>query len=109
MKMKCLLGVMSAAVLLTACGGGSSSSPGIPGSAPVNTAQVPNTATASGYSLSVFATAPSAKAKPDSIVQYNNTIFIGYQMAGDVKDGSVPALPNTPIHSNLNGTALQTY
>src|SRR6202047_2292286 len=109
MKMKCLLSVMSAAVLLTACGGGSSSSPGIPGSAPVNTAQVPNTATASGYSLSVFATAPSSKAKPDSIVQYNNTVFIGYQMSGDVKDGTVPGLTNTVVQYDLNGNLLKQF
>jgi hypothetical protein len=109
MKMKYLLSAMSAAALLTACGGGSSSSPGIPGSAPVNTAQVPNTATASGYSLSVFATAPSAKAKPDSIVQYKNTVFIGYQMAGDVKDGSVPGLTNTVVQYDLNGNVLKSY
>lgn len=82
---------------------------GIPGSPPVNTAQVPNTATASGYSLSVFATAPSAKAKPDSIVQYKNTVFIGYQMAGDVKDGSVPGLTNTVVQYDLNGNVLKSY
>src|ERR1700732_2685262 len=109
MKMKYLLSAMSAAALLTACGGGSSSSPGTPGSAPVNTAQVPNTATASGYSLSVFATAPSAKAKSDSIVQYNNTVFIGYQNAGDVKDGSVPGLTNTVVQYDLNANLLKQF
>src|SRR5258708_16514082 len=108
MKMKCLFVVMSAALVLTACGGGNNAT-STPGSTPVNTAQIPNTATAAGYSLTLFATAPSAKAKPDSIVQYNNTVFIGYQMAGDVKDGSVPGLTNTVVQYDLNGNVLKSY
>ena len=59
--------------------------------------------------MSVFAKAPSANAKPDSIVQYKNTIFIGYQMAGDVKDGSVPGLTNTVVQYDLGGNVLKTY
>ncbi len=108
MKMKCLFVVMSAALVLTACGGGNNAT-STPGSTPVNTAQIPNTATAAGYSLTLFAKAPSSTAKPDSIVQYNNTVFIGYQMAGDVKDGSVPGLTNTVVQYDLNGNALKTY
>src|SRR5258708_4619836 len=108
MKMKCLFVVMSAALVLTACGGGNNAT-STPGSTPVNTAQIPNTATAAGYSLTLFAKAPSSTAKPDSIVQYNNTVFIGYQMAGEVKDGSVPGLTNTVVQYDLNGNALKTY
>jgi hypothetical protein len=110
MKVKCLLSVISAAALLAACGGGGGSNPTVtPGLTPANTAPVSNTATATGYSLSVFAKAPSANAKPDSIVQYNNTVFIGYQMAGDVKDGSVPSLTNTVVQYDLNGNVLASY
>jgi len=107
MKMKCLLAAMSAAALLTACGGGDDA-PATPAT-PAAPAQIPNTATAAGYSLSVFAKAPSSTAKPDSIVQYNNTVFIGYQMAGDVKDGSVPSLTNTVVQYDLSGTVLKSY
>src|SRR6516162_2221174 len=55
---------------------------------------VPNTATQGGFTLSVFIKAPSATEKPDSIIQVGNNLFIGYQNAGDVKDGSVPGLMN---------------
>ncbi|MFM0557272.1 hypothetical protein P0D69_40920 [Paraburkholderia sediminicola] len=109
MKMKIFLSAISVAVVLSACGGSSDNVTATPGLAPANTAQVPNTATAAGFSLSVFAKAPSANAKPDSIVQYNNTIFIGYQMAGDVKDGSVPGLTNTVVQYDLSGNVLKTY
>ncbi|WP_241021851.1 hypothetical protein [Burkholderia sp. Ac-20353] len=98
---------MSASVFLAACGGDDATS--TPGVAPTNTATVPNTATASGYSLSVFAKAPTSTQKPDSIVQFNNTIFIGYQKAGDVKDGSVPGLTNDIVQYDLNGNVLKTY
>ncbi len=109
MKIKCLACVMSAAAVLTACGGEGGSSSPTPGLTPANNAAVPNTATAAGYSLTVFATAPSTTAKPDSIVQYNNTVFIGYQMVGDVKNGTVPSLTNTVVQYDLNGNALKSY
>ncbi|MGH8778029.1 hypothetical protein [Paraburkholderia sp.] len=99
---------MFSALTLAACGG-SNNVTSSPGAAPVSTAQIPNTATATGYSLSLFAKAPSSSAKPDSIVQYNNTVFIGYQMAGDVKDGSVPGLTNTVVQYDLSGNALKSY
>lgn len=107
MKMKSLLVAMSATALLTACGGGDDT-PATSATA-ATPAQIPNTATAAGYSLSVFAKAPSSTAKPDSIVQYNNTVFIGYQMAGDVKDGSVPSLTNTVVQYDLSGNVLKSY
>jgi hypothetical protein len=69
----------------------------------------PNTATASGYTLTVFVKAPGSTFKPDSIVRFGNSVFIGYQMAGDVKDGSVSGLTNTIVQYDLNGTSLKTY
>ncbi|UXU89000.1 hypothetical protein [Burkholderia sp. S-53] len=107
MLRKPLLTVMSASVFLAACGGDDATS--TPGIAPTNTAAVPNTATASGYTLSVFAKAPTSTDKPDSIVQFNNTVFIGYQKAGDVKDGSVPGLTNDIVQYDLSGNVLKTY
>ncbi|AGK46145.1 hypothetical protein BTI_3375 [Burkholderia thailandensis MSMB121] len=107
MKKIALLCVISAA-MLSACGGGDDVAP-VPGAVAANAAPVPNTATASGYTLSVFAKAPSSNAKPDSIVRYNDTVFIGYQMAGDVKDGSVPNLTNTIVQYDLNGNVLKSY
>src|SRR5262249_35183331 len=68
-----------------------------------------NTATADGYTLSVFATAPGKTYKPDSIIRSGNTVFIGYQMAGDVKDGSVPGLTNTIVQYDLTGAELTKY
>ncbi len=88
-----------AMLVLTACGGGGSSSP----------APVANTATAAGFKLSVFAVAPTTTNHPDSIVQMGNSVYIGYQNAGDVKDGSNPTLTNTVVQYDLNGNALKTY
>ena len=95
--------VLSAAssMVLVACGGSDSSNP-----QPV---PVANTATASGYSLSVFASAPSATSKPDSIVQMGNSVYIGYQVAGDVKDGSVPGLMNSIVQYDLSGVSQKTF
>jgi hypothetical protein len=70
---------------------------------------VPNTAVAAGYSLSVFAKAPKSTSKPDSIVQYGNSVFIAYQNAGEVKDGSVPTVMNDIVQYDLTGAALKTY
>jgi hypothetical protein len=67
------------------------------------------TATASGYTLSVLVKAPGSTFKPDSIVRFGNTVFIGYQMAGDVKDGSVPGLTNTIVQYDLNAKELTRY
>lgn len=68
-----------------------------------------NTATATGYTLSTWVTAPTKTMKPDSIVRFNNTIFIAYQNAGEVKDGSVPGVKNTIIQYDFNATTLKTY
>jgi len=65
-----------------------------------STAQ-PNTAVATGYSLSVFAAAPASNLKPDSIIQVGTDLFVGYQMSGDVKDGSDPTLTNQVIEYDL--------
>lgn len=61
----------------------------------------PGTATAKGYTLSVFIKAPLPTEKPDSIIQLGTTLFIGYQNAGDVKDGSVPGLMNEVVQYDL--------
>lgn len=107
MKRRFLLIAMTASVFLAACGGGNSTS--AVGLVPNNTATVANTATASGFSVSVFSQAPLGTEKPDSIVQYNNTVFIAYQKAGDVKDGSVPNLTNDIVQYDLNANVLKTY
>jgi hypothetical protein len=70
-------------------------------STPTTTPPVPNTATAAGYTLSVFIKAPMSTMKPDSIIQIGTAIFIGYQNAGDVKDGSVPGLTNEVVQYDL--------
>lgn len=94
------------AAVLAACGGGSLPNPPTP---PTPPAPVPNTATANGLTLSVFANAPNANSKPDSIVQFGGSVYIGYQMVGDVKDGSVPGLTNTVVQYDLKGNALNAY
>lgn len=65
---------------------------------------VPNIATAPGFTIRHFVNAPAAAMKPDSIIQVGNMVFIGYQMAGDVKDGSVPGLTNTVVQYDLTTT-----
>jgi hypothetical protein len=74
-----------------------------------NPATVPNTATASGYALSVWVTAPKPTMKPDSIVLLGSNIYIGYQNAGDVKDGSVPGLTNSVVQYDFSANLLKTY
>ncbi len=88
------------AVGISGCGGDSS---------PAASVTPANTATASGLSLTVFAQAPASNNKPDSIVQSGNSIFIGYQNSGDVKDGSVPGLTNSVVQYDLSGKVLKTY
>ena len=68
-----------------------------------------NTATASGFTLSTFVKAPKSTMVPDSIVRFGNTIYIGYQNAGEVKDGSVPGIMDTVIQYDFNATVLKTY
>ena len=97
-----VLGV-ALALSLTACNDSSSSNST---SAP---APVPNTAAEAGFTLSVFANAPDSSSKPDSIVQFGSSVYIGYQHAGDVKDGSVPTLTNTVVQYDLKGNVLKTY
>ena len=101
MKTKTLAVALCGGLMLVACGGGGDNS-----ASPV---PVPNTATASGYSLSVFAQAPSANSKPDSIVQMGSSVYIGYQAGGDVKDGSVPGLTNSVVQYDLSGAAQKAY
>jgi len=95
------------AISLSACN--DSSSTGITNNTTPVPAPVPNTATATGFTLSVFANAPDASSKPDSIIQFGSSIYIGYQHAGDVKDGSVPGLTNTVVQYDLKGNALKTF
>jgi hypothetical protein len=93
---------LAISVCLVACG--SSNSTKTPPPAPI-----PDTATASGYKLSVFVQAPTTSMKPDSIVQMGSSIFIGYQNAGDVKDGSNPSLTNSVVQYDLKAKLLKTY
>jgi hypothetical protein len=72
-------------------------------------ASIPFTATAPGFSLSVFAKGPASTNKPDSIVLLGSNVFIGYQNAGDVKDGSVPGLMNEVVEYDLGGNLLKTF
>ncbi|MGF6756874.1 hypothetical protein [Paraburkholderia sp. GAS42] len=104
MKLNTVALVISAVITLSACGGSDNNNAAAPAAAPV-----PNTATATGYTLSVFAKAPSATSKPDSIVQMGSTVFIGYQNAGEVKDGSVPGITNQIVQYDLKGNALKTF
>ena len=93
--------VVGSALALAACGGSDSSRS--------STLPVPNTATASGFTLSVFATAPMATMKPDSIVQFGNMVFVAYQNAGEVKDGSVPGITNAVVQYDLSGNMQKTF
>jgi hypothetical protein len=47
--------------------------------------------------------------KPDSIVQMGKSIFIGYQNAGDVKDGSNPSLTNSVVQYDLKANLVKTF
>jgi hypothetical protein len=85
--------------VLSACGGGGNSSP----------ATIPNVALAGGYGLSVFAQAPLATQRPDSILLSGNTVFVAYQNAGEVKDGSDPTITNAVVQYDLSGNLLKTY
>lgn len=79
---------------------------------PTTSTTVPNTAVATGYNLTVFVVAPATTMHPDSIIQVGTTVFIGYQMTGDVKDGSVPGLTNQVVQYDLTTsvpTVLKTY
>lgn len=107
MKKTSIALMISAVLVLSACGGGVSN----PNAAAAVAAAtpVPNTATATGYSLAVFAKAPSTTQRPDSIVQMGSSIFIGYQNAGEVKDGSVPGITNQVVQYDLNGNAQKTF
>lgn len=103
MKKTSIALLVSVVMALSACGGSSNN---ISSATP---APIPNTATASGYSLSVFAKAPSATQKPDSIVLMGSSVFIGYQNAGEVKDGSVAGITNQVVQYDLNGNAQKTF
>lgn len=103
MKKTSIALLVSVVMALSACGGSSNN---ISSATPT---PIPNTATASGYSLSVFAKAPSATQKPDSIVLMGSSVFIGYQNAGEVKDGSVAGITNQVVQYDLNGNAQKTF
>lgn len=89
--------------VLSACSGGDQSVP------PGGQGPPANAVTANGYSLSVFVQAPSATQHPDSIVRMGSSLFIGYQNAGDVKDGTNPNLTNSVVQYDLSGNLLKTY
>jgi hypothetical protein len=93
---------------LSACSGGKLPDPPATPPAP-SPSTIPNTATAKGYTLSIFVKAPLSTEKPDSIILFGNTIYIGYQNAGDVKDGSVPGLTNEVVQYDVNANLLKTY
>ncbi|WP_211463185.1 hypothetical protein [Collimonas silvisoli] len=100
--------IIAASLSLAACGGSS----GDNSLAPATTSAQPpvaNTATASGYSLSVFAKAPTTTSKPDSIIQFGGSVYIAYQNAGEVKDGSVPGISNAIVQYDLKGNPIKTY
>jgi hypothetical protein len=42
-------------------------------------------------------------------VQIGSSIFIGYQNAGDVKDGSNPGLTNSVVQYDLKGNLVKTF
>ena len=99
---------LALSVCLSGCGG---PPPGTPASGTnINPppGPVPGTATASGFTLSVFVKAPASTMKPDSIVQLGNRVYIAYQNAGEVKDGSVP-VTNTVVQYDLNANLLKQF
>ena len=87
--------------VLAGCGGGGGQGP----------ANVPyGIKLANDYSISVFAKAPLATQRPDSIEQGpGNTVFIAYQNAGEAKDGTVPGITNAVVQYDLSGNLLKTY
>ena len=87
--------------VLSACGGGGGNSG--PAAIP------PGVALASGYSISVFAKAPMTTQRPDSIIQAGSSVFVAYQNAGEVKDGSVPGITNAVVQYDLSGNVLKTF
>lgn len=94
---------LAISLCLSGCGGSSSKK------TPTTPAPIPYTAVPPGFSLSVWVTAPSSNQKPDSIVQMGSNIFIGYQMSGDVKDGSNPSLTNAVVEYDLKGNIVKTF
>src|SRR6202043_2805050 len=59
------------------------------------------------YSLSVFATSANGYSQPDSIVQWRNSIIVGFQnhVAKDGSDGK----SSTIVQYSLDGTVLRTF
>jgi hypothetical protein len=94
---------------LSGCGGSSNPGPPPPGVPNPDQSVVPNTRTASGYAISYFVNAPLSTQKPDSIVVLGTSVYIGYQQAGDVKDGSDPHLTNQVVQYDFNGNLLNTF
>jgi hypothetical protein len=96
MQARTTLGIAFAlSAWISGCGNGHRTTP------PTTSTTVPNTAVAPGYRLSVFTAAPASNLHPDSIIQVGTNLFIGYQMSGDVKDGSNPALTNQVVEYDL--------
>lgn len=98
MKYARLACLVAGSLSLCACNG--SSSPASLG---------PNVALAANYSLSVFATAPTSTQRADSIEQMGQTVFVAYQNAGEVKDGSVPSVTNQVIQYDLLGNVKKKF
>lgn len=98
MRVRTVVGIaLALSAWLIGCGGSSHPKP----TGPTTSTTVPNTAVAPGYNLSVFTTAPATNMHPDSIIQVGTNLFVGYQMTGDVKDGSNPALTNQVVEYDL--------
>lgn len=88
------------AIVLAACNDGGGGSTQV---------TVAHTGVADGFNLSVFVNAPSATSRPDSIIQFGKTVYIAYQNAGEVKDGSDPTIMNAVVQYDFGGNAQKTY
>lgn len=98
---------------LAGCGGGSdTSSSGLP--PPNTTTAVPATvqATQSGYSITVFATAPGSL-RPDDLLQLGSSIFAVYQDNNINPDGTLAAGVTSAqavvVQYDLSGNVQHTY
>ena len=108
LRMNSIIAIVFSLVLSAGLGGCSSGGSNAPAQSPP--AGPPAGAqTAAGYTLTVFVKAPLPTMKPDSIIFFNNSVYIGYQNAGDVKDGSVPGLTNTIVQYDLSANILKQY
>jgi len=97
MKNARLLCVMTVPLALCACNGSSDST------------TIPNVGEATGYQLTVFASAPSSTQSPDSIEQMGTNVFVAYNNKGEVKDGSVPGVVDDVVEYDLSGNVVKTF